>query len=243
VIDLHCHILPEMDDGASDMAEAVEMARIAVKDGVSGIVAAPHIDGAIFENEDSEGRLSRVIHDKARELNLRLKAEKIPLTVFPGGEVSIFIPREMCKSFTVNRTSYLLIEFPRTHIPSNAREFLFSMMAAGLRPIISHPERNPSVIQNPKVLEDLTGGGALVQLTAGSLTGEYGPECRACALYLIRKKAVSFIASDGHGALRRPPVLSKAFEAVKKIAGSDMAKRLVSLNPKAVLHGKPIERV
>jgi protein-tyrosine phosphatase len=240
MIDLHCHILPDIDDGPSDISESIEMARIAAADGIKTIVAAPHIDHPGWPEAADKEDLSEVIDEKVDLLNRCLKSEKIPVEILWGGEVSAFLSPDSCKRFTINRSAYLIVEFPHSHLPVNAREIIFNMTVSGLRPIISHPERNPSVVQNPERLYTLVQSGALAQITAASLTGEFGRETQACAQYLLRRQMVHFMASDGHSVNGRPPVLSEAFKTVKKHFGKETATALFNTNPEAVLEGKSL---
>ncbi|HEA67205.1 MAG TPA: tyrosine protein phosphatase [Desulfobacterales bacterium] len=191
MIDLHCHILPDIDDGPSDISESIEMARVAAADGIKTIVAAPHIDHPGWPEAVGKADLFEVIDEKVDLLNRCLNKEKIPVDILRGGEVSAFLPPDSCQRFTINHTSYLIVEFLHSHFPVNASEIIFNMTVSGLRPIISHPERNPSVIQNPERLHTLVQSGALVQITAASLTGEFGRDAQACALHLLRQRMVS----------------------------------------------------
>jgi len=240
LIDLHCHILPGIDDGPSDISESIEMARIAAADGIKTIVAAPHIYHPGLPEAGGKADLSEVIDEKVDQLNRCLISDKIPVGILPGGEVSSFLPPDSCQRFTINHTSYLIVEFPHSHLPVNAREIIFNMTVSELRPIISHPERNPSVVENPEKLHALIQSGALVQITAGSLTGEFGRDAQACALHLLRQRMVSFVVSDGHSVNGRPPILSEAFKTVKKLFGKDMATALFVNNPAAVLEGRTL---
>ena len=216
MIDLHCHILPGIDDGVSDIGEAVEMARIAAADGISKIVASPHIGGQTLTWKTENGHLSEIIDEKIGHLKRSLSAEGIPVEIIRGGEVSAFLPPQTCELFTINGTAYLIVEFPHTHLPVNSRDGIFAMVVYGLRPIIAHPERNPSVIQNPEKLRELVQSGALVQITAASLTGEFGLESQACAIYLLQQQMVSFIASDGQRGRSSTPGAFESFSSSQK---------------------------
>ncbi|MEW6118078.1 MAG: CpsB/CapC family capsule biosynthesis tyrosine phosphatase [Nitrospirota bacterium] len=236
MIDIHCHILPGIDDGPSDISESLEMASIAVRNGITTLIATPHVP-----------YLSDVVCSPARiregvaTLNRALKEKGIPLTVLPGADVNILLPPAAMADYTLNGTGYLLIEFPHTHLPMNAKEVLFNIVLKGLRPIITHPERNGSVIRNPEQIMDLINTTALVQITAGSLSGDFGPDVKACADYLLRRGVVSFIATDGHAPDWRPPLLSEGLRAAAEIIGMDRAREMVTKNPEAVLAGRPLD--
>ena len=110
------------------------------------------------------------------------------------------------------------MEFPHTHLPANADDAIFEALNHGLVPIITHPERNPSIAQNPKLIFSMVESGALVQLTAASLTGGFGPAAKACSRYLLKKKMVHFLASDGHSAQNRPPVFSAGLKLLRRLS-------------------------
>ena len=132
----------------------------------------------------------------------------------------------------------MLIEFPHTHLPADAGEAVFDALSFGLVPIITHPERNPSIIQDPRLLFDLVECGALVQGTAESLAGGFGPASKACARYLLKKQMFHFLASDGHSADWRPPSLAAGLKAAAKIIGKEKAEKLVAGNPLRVVRGE-----
>lgn len=232
MIDLHCHILPGIDDGPEEIGESLEMARIAAADGVTTIVATPHVN-------ETAGRAA-LIRQKVEELNALLSAKGVPVTILRGGDVNAGIDPALLRDFTVNGSDYILLEFPYTYLPLTTREILFSMSLSGYLPIITHPERNPTVIKNPGALLELLDGNILVQITASSLTGGFGREAQECAVHLLERGAVSFIASDAHGAAWRPPVLSEGLRVAEEIIGRQRALRLVTAYPEAVLSGRAL---
>ncbi len=232
MIDIHCHILPGIDDGPSDIKESIEMAKIASLDGITKIVATPHIKDTLHP--------VAAIKKSIGVLSNRLTEMGIPVEILQGADVSAMLDVSLLEGYTINNTNYILIEFPHSHLPKNAKEVLFRMIIKGYYPIITHPERNISVIKNPDLLFELTGAGSLVQITADSLTGAFGADIKECAFYLLKKGAVSFIATDAHSSFQRRPVLSKGLKVAERIIGKMRATNLVTLNPQAVLSGKPL---
>lgn len=232
MIDLHCHILPGVDDGPVEMQTAVEMARIAAEDGIKTIVATPHIKDTFY----SPAKLLALVS----QLNNYLVHNKIPVKVLLGGDAFALLDPWRLKKYTINNSRYILIEFPHNYLPSKSREILFSLALQGLCPIITHPERNSAIMNKPDLLFDMLNGNALVQITAGSLTGEFGHNEQACAIYLLKKSAVHFIATDAHSTDSRRPVLSNGLKHAEKILGLEKAKKLVWDNPSAVVNDEPI---
>jgi len=232
VIDIHCHILPGIDDGPPDMQESVEMARIAAGDGITKIVATPHIRNTLHPVSS--------IRDNIERLNKRLAELAIPVEIVQGADVYAMLDVSLLRGYTINNTPYILIEFPHTHLPQRMKEVLFSMMVQGYRPIITHPERNASVLKDPRVLFGLINGGVLAQVTADSITGTFGVDIQECSRYLLKKNLVKFIATDAHSSRYRRPVLSQGLREAGKIIGIDKAFELVNENPEAVLRGRPL---
>ena len=233
MVDIHCHILPGIDDGPSDLSESLKMAEIAVADGITQIVATPHVKGDIH---------SPAFFDQCiRQFNEKLQRIYSPLKIVGGADVSAAFPPEVLALYTINKGPYFLLEFPHSHLPHNADEIVFKIMLAGLRPIITHPERNPSIIRDPELLFRLADAGCLVQVTAGSLTGGFGTDSRNCAIYLLKKRRVHFLATDAHSASYRKPILSSAVKEAASIIGSKAALKLVFTNPSAVLAGRPLD--
>jgi protein-tyrosine phosphatase len=234
MIDLHCHILPGLDDGPDTWDQAVEMTQKAVADGIHTLVATPHIHATAGAD------VADKIEARLAELSYHCTVLQIPLMLAAGGEVDAYMEPEPCRSFCLNDANYVLIEFPHLYLPGDAPEIIFNLVTAGLNPIIAHPERNHSVIKQPERLIDLTRSGALVQITGGSLLGEFGGYAKTCAEYLLKKGMVSFLASDAHSPFHRSPTLSSAVHAASSIIGGDAARSLVVANPEAVLAGRPL---
>lgn len=234
MIDIHCHILPDMDsDGPRDQAEVLEMGAIAAADGIQRIVATPHVNAELPSRER--------IRAAVAELNAAFKMAGLPIEVVPGAELGIHLPVDVLRNYTLNDSGYVLLECPHTHFPQSAREKVFMALVAGLRPIVAHAERNGTVLRNPAMLRELVAAGALVQVTAGSLTGAFGEETMDCARYLLKKGLIHFLASDAHSAGRRNPVISAGAEVAANLVGATIARRLVEVNPRMVLSGENLE--
>jgi protein-tyrosine phosphatase len=232
VIDLHCHILPAIDDGPLYIEESIEMARIAYRDGISKIVATPHVKNMLFSQE--------VILKAVETLNARLSESSIPVQILQGADVSAMMEVSFLKGYTLNNTRYILVEFPHTYLPKNAKDILFRMMLGGYQPIITHPERNLSILASPQLLFELLNTGLLIQITADSLAGNFGVDVQECACHLVKKGVVSFMASDAHSSHQRRPVLSEGLKIAEKIIGREKAFNLVKSNPEQVLKGNPV---
>lgn len=232
MIDLHCHILPGLDDGPDSFSESVAMAELAAADGVSRIVATPHIN---------HGEISAaLIRERVDQLNDLLAERGVALEIIQGAEISYKMAATTITGYTLNQSPYVLVEFPHTHLPRDAGQLIFALRAHGFWPIIAHPERNPSVIRNPERLFELLGDEVFVQITAASIAGQFGGEVRKCAAVLLKKKCVHFLASDGHSATWRRPILSEGVKAAGRIAGKEQVEKMVSTNPMAVLSGLPL---
>lgn len=236
MIDLHCHILPGVDDGPATWGQAISMAKKAAADGIYILVATPHIH--VTPGADINGwAFKKKIERNLAQLRYYCTVLEIPVILSAGGELDVRMDPESCRPFTLNDTHYVLVEFPHMYLPVDAAETLFSLMTAGLTPIIAHPERNHTVIERPERLIDLARSGALVQITGGSLLGEFGRHAKACAEYFLKLGVVSFLASDAHSPSERQPVLSSSVRAAARIIGTAAARDLVVTNPGAVLAG------
>jgi protein-tyrosine phosphatase len=233
MIDIHCHIIPGVDDGSPDMRTSLSMAAIAAGDGIKTLVATPHIQSEIMGPD--------VIREKVMMLNERFSEAGIPVSVAAGGEVASFLPVSTIRKYSINDNGYILLEFPHSHLPYTAKETVANIMSEGLRVIIAHPERNPSVIRSPEILVDIVEStGAGIQITANSICGEFGHAIKSCARHLLKKKIVTVIASDAHSAGLRKPVLAEGVKAAGKIVGLEAAEKMVRDNPRSILFGLPV---
>ncbi len=231
-VDIHCHILHGVDDGAASLDHSLRMARLAEAGGIGRMIATPHRKATGLGREQIQSRVT--------QLNAQLKKEGIELELFPGAENHLLLtPVE--ELVPLGEGPYLLTEAPASHLGTQARELLEQISSAGYRPILAHPERNASVLADPGCLSSLVEAGLMLQLTAGSLTGNFGPRIRHCAWHLIKKGLVQFVASDGHCCNHRPPTLKAAYDALHKFGGEPLARRLLVENPTRVLEGASLD--
>lgn len=222
MIDIHCHIIPGADDGAKHLTESVEMARQAVKEGITSIIATPHHQNGKYNNTKSE-----IIHC-VDELNGILNKEMIDLTILPGQETRIYgeilDDYENGDILTLNNTEkYLFVEFPSNHVPRYTNKMLYNMQLQGIIPIIVHPERNSEIIENPEILYELVKNGACTQVTATSLVGGFGKSIKKFSFELIESNLTHFIASDAHGLKTRKFNMREAFGLIEREFGSNMS--------------------
>lgn len=239
MIDIHCHILPCLDDGARNMEEAVEMARIAYSEGITKIVATPHY----IEDEICPSRYE--INHKIKELQVVLKSENIEIEILTGNEVYLtnFLPLHIKRGnvTTINNTQYILIEFPMFNIPIYTEDVIYNLKLVGITPIIAHPERYRYVIENPNILIKYIDMGALCQINSGSITGKFGKEALKTSKVLISHDMVHFVASDGHASRIRAPKLKRAYEKVMDLYGKEKSEELFKINPQKIIEGKDID--
>jgi protein-tyrosine phosphatase len=220
MIDIHCHILPGVDDGAQSLSDSIEMAKRAVEQGIHTIVASPHHKNSRYEN------LKKEIIDGVKELNEALRLEKIDLEVLPGQEVrihgEILEGYELGDILPVNHTPYVLVEFPSSHVPRYTEKLFYDLQMKGLVPVIVHPERNQEIIERSDILYQLVKKGALTQVTAASISGDFGKKIKNFSLQLVEANLTHFIASDAHNVNKRSFKMREAFGVIEKKYGIDM---------------------
>lgn len=238
VIDIHCHILPGIDDGAQTIEDSISMARLAVQEGITSIIATPHYKNGSYENKKQD------ILVKVEELNNVLQQEAIPLQILPGQEPRIYgellADYENDEILTLNYgEKYLFIELPSGHVPRYTERLLYDIQMRGLTPIIVHPERNSEIIQNPDILYHLVEKGTLTQVTASSVAGYFGKSIKKFSLQLIEANLTHFIASDAHNVAKRSFKMTEAIDVVQKEFGMDMVY-LLTENAELLVEGKAV---
>jgi protein-tyrosine phosphatase len=234
LIDLHFHCLPGIDDGPVDWAAAVALCRAAEADGVTTIVATPHVLRDHWMNEDAALRDQLVL-----KLNTLLGGSP---AVLPGCEyyfssdaLELWEQGSASPLTGLNRSNYLLVEFPALRIPEQAESVLYELTVAGVRPVIAHPERNLVFAAQPEKLERFVEIGALCQVTASSITGAFGRAAQIAADEFFHRGLLHVVASDSHSVERRPPSMSKAREAVLQRWGRDAESILFDATPAAIV--------
>jgi protein-tyrosine phosphatase len=235
MVDIHCHILPGMDDGAETIEQSVAMAEMAIEDGITHVVATPHAN--------TEYRFDPVAIRKRRdELQERVGNR---LTLATGCDFHLNFEnlqdlRAHRDKYTINQKNYLLVEFADFSIPPGTDDTLHQLLLLGVAPIITHPERNRLIRAKPEMLRQWLRQGCYVQITAQSLLGGFGERSQKQAEEWLEQDMVHFFASDAHNTERRPLRLRKAFEATAKKRGEEVARALFFDNPLAALEGRPL---
>ncbi|MGE7683267.1 tyrosine-protein phosphatase [Peribacillus simplex] len=218
MIDIHCHILPGVDDGSGDMKESLNMAKKAVEAGITHIFATPHHLNEKYVNVKID------IIDRVAMLNESLQQENIPLTIHLGQEVrihrDIFTSLEKEETLTLDDNgTYLLLELPSGRVPTYTQEVIYELLLKGITPIIVHPERNKELNENNKLLFELVQEGALTQLTSGSIIGNFGKSIQSFSKKIIEHNLAHFIATDAHNIGSRGFTLQQAYETITKAYG------------------------
>lgn len=236
LIDIHCHLLPAVDDGSKSWETTIEMCRLAQEDGVTHIVATPHAN--------YEYRYDRAAHLALLD-ELRRRVPGISFSLGCDFHLSYENIEDAMKHpgrYAIGETRYLLVELSE-YSAFNVSQTLYQLQTAGLVPIVTHPERNPLVLAKPDLLQEFSDVGCLFQITANALTGSWGRSSQKMSESMLRNKMVHFISSDAHGVKGRPPILSAAREAAAKIIGSAEAEKLVEDNPAAVVTNQLVSQI
>jgi len=238
MIDIHCHILPGIDDGAKSEAELLKMAHEAVSDGITTIIATPHHMNGVYINAKAE------VLALTEHANQLLQKEEIPLTILPSQEIRIYenLIRDLRNNqvlFLDKACKYILLELPANSVPYQIDRLIFEIQILGVTPIIAHPERNSAIREQPYLLYKMVKSGAFAQLTAASITGRFGKEIEKFSRQLVEHQLVHLIASDAHNADTRGPRLVSAYERLAEYGGRELADEF-KRNAENVVNGKGI---
>jgi protein-tyrosine phosphatase len=238
MVDLHCHILPGLDDGAKTIEESLAMAESAIADGITHVVATPH---ASTEYAFDYSRVSAACHELRLKLGNRLQlATGCDFHLNPENLAEL---KKSPQQFCLNQKDYLLVEFSEFSIPPAIDQMIHHLQLAGLRPIVTHPERNGILRAKPARLAEWVRVGCYVQVTAGSLLGVFGPGAKSDSISWIARGLVHFVSSDAHNTKSRPLTLRPAFQFVSSRFGKEIAQALFVDNPLAAFEGRSLPYV
>jgi protein-tyrosine phosphatase len=235
MVDIHCHILHTLDDGADSLETSVKMAESAIADGVTHIIGTPHANSTFaFDPE--------LIRERRAELQSRFEGK---LTLATGCDFHLSFEniedlRVNPQKYTLNQKNYLLVEFNDFSIPPAMDQTLHHLQLYGATPIVTHPERNPLVRSTPERLYRWIRQGCYVQVTGQSLLGRFGSQAQLMAETWLQAGIVHFVASDAHNLTSRPLHLKAAHDKVAEKWGDEIARALFVDNPRAAFEGRPI---
>jgi protein-tyrosine phosphatase len=241
MIDLHCHLLPGIDDGSPDEATSFAMARIAFDDGIRTIACTPHIYPGLYENN------AKGIRAGVAELQTKLNAEGIALTLTSGADA--YLTPELLDRFrkdtapTLHGSRYFLLEPPHHVAPVRFEESVFNFLVANYMPVITHPERLTWIHDHYEVFQRLVQQGVWMQITSGSLTGRFGKAAKYWGEHMLDDGLVHLLATDAHSKTHRAPLLAEGCHAAEKWVGKEEAHRLVNERPQAILDDTAPEKV
>ena len=220
MIDLHCHILPGIDDGADTLEDSIAMAEKAISQGITHILCTPHHNNGSYDNPKSE------VITHVSDLQAEFDKRNIALTLLEGQEVRITgeLINEIKRDeilFTDLEDTYILIEFPTMDVPSFSEQLFFELRAMEKIPVIVHPERNAKFREEPNRLIPYLDMGCLAQLTAPSIVGKFGKSIQQTAMTMVEHNMVQTVASDAHGVNKRNFYMKEAYEFIEKEFGKE----------------------
>jgi len=239
LVDIHCHLLPWIDDGAQDLQAGLGLAKASVIGRITTSILTPHVFPGRFDNQ------LETLRPEFDAFRRAIDSAGIGLTVHLGGEVHL--TPESLEMAVDGRAPMLggwqgarvmLLEFPDGHIPVGAINAVRWLMRAGIVPMIAHPERNKAVMRSPDAIEPFVREGCLLQLTAASVCGGFGRRCFDTAHELLRREQVTAVATDAHNLRFRPPVLIDAWCALRDTYDADLASLLCATQPAAIVAGR-----
>lgn len=239
MIDLHCHILPGIDDGAEDLEASIAMAEKAISQGITHILCTPHHNNGRYSNPKSD------VISLVSYLQSELDKRQLPLIVLEGQEVRITgdlindIAQDMIL-FTDLDDTYILIEFPSLDVPIYTNKIFFELLQMGKTPVIVHPERNAYFREDPNNLIPFLDMGCLAQLTAPSYVGKFGKDIQRTAKQMVAHNLVQMVASDAHGVKKRTFYMEEAYIQIAKDFGKDKVMKMQQVS-KDLINGDEID--
>jgi protein-tyrosine phosphatase len=238
MVDLHCHILPGLDDGPKSMDESMAMAESAIADGITHVVATPH---ASSEFVFDFSRVRQLCNELQKRIGKRLKlATGCDFHMDPENLAAL---KEDARPFCISQRDYLLVEFNEISIPPAMDQTLHQLRLAGLRPVITHPERNAILRAQPERIAKWLRLGCCAQVTGGSLTGGFGTGAQKDALSWIEMGLIHIVSSDAHNTRSRPLKLQPAYDVVRTKFGEEKARALFVENPMAAFEGRSLPHI
>ncbi len=238
MVDLHCHILFGLDDGPKLLEDSLAMAEDAIADGITHVVATPHCSSQfLFDFANVQAKRDELAEKLHGRLKLATGCD------FHLNHENLLAIRKHPEPFCINQKDYLLVEFNEFSIPPAVDQTLHELQLAGLRPIITHPERNPILRSQPGRLMKWVRLGCFAQITAGSLSGVFGPGAKEDAWNWMTRGLIHFVSSDAHNTARRPLKLRFAYDSIAQQLGEEIARALVIENPLAAFNGDPLPYV
>lgn len=238
MIDLHCHILPGVDDGAPDDEQSIAMARIAVAEGITIQACTPHMFPGVYNNAGPD------IRARIQRLQTVLDEAGVPLTLVTGSDLHI-APDLLHRlrngdALSLHDTRYTLLETPHHVLPPRVEESFFALLTAGYVPILTHPERMSWIDRNYDVVQRLHKAGTWMQVTAGAITGRFGARARYWSERMLDEGMVHIVATDAHDTVRRPPLVREAYDLLCARMGEVEANNLILHRPHGILENRPV---
>ena len=238
MIDIHCHILPDVDDGSECMQESINMAMIAKEQGIDKIIATPHYHPEFKYLKGEE------LNKACEEFKKQLKENNIDIDIYLGNE--IYFTYDLIEKiseldfYCLNNSKYILIEFPPTNFPLNLCNIVYELKQKGFIPVLAHVERYIKIHDDPEIIYDCIKTGAIIQINSSSLIGKQGKEIQRLCNLLIGRNMVHLVATDAHGSQRRRPILKDAYQYIEKKSSKEMADNLFINNAQCILDNKEI---
>ena len=238
MIDVHCHILPDVDDGSECMQESINMAMIAKEQGIDKIIATPHYHPEFKYLKGEE------LNKACEEFKKQLKENNIDIDIYLGNE--IYFTYDLIEKiseldfYCLNNSKYILIEFPPTNFPLNLCNIVYELKQKGFIPVLAHVERYIKIHDDPEIIYDCIKTGAIIQINSSSLIGKQGKEIQRFCNLLIERNMVHLVATDAHGSQRRRPMMKDAYQYIEKKYSKEIADNLFINNAQCILDNKEI---